>query len=191
MQFRNGLTMKRWNNVVALTSAIAFAGSSLVVPSALAEPGYAAQGAASDSTCENPLKQPIALVMDESANVAWSKGRYEPKLSYGSLAAFPKDKVVILLPDGQTLSEAEWAAISSKGWGTRFFSYLLLPAIAQEVIENYLERNTTPLFQSNLGNSGGSSDDSAQSQVRSIASDVCINLVDAVVERVRTYYQER
>lgn len=153
----------------------------------------------SPSLCQHSLNQPIALVIDRSGHLNGSKQNYQPELLYGSLESFSQDKIILLVPKGQLLSAADQKALHSKSWGGRFFRFLLLPAIAQEVIENYLQRNTTPLLGETFNNSG-------DVQVRTIAREICLDLtfglgaawgvcdffgglIDAVIDRVREYYR--
>lgn len=105
----------------------------------------------------------------------------------------------MLLPEGHTLSDQDLAEIEGKGWGRRFFYFMLVPDIASEVIERYLEEKTEPLF-------GFESSQPSERRFRSIARDVCLDftfglgaawglcdffgdLIDQVVNRVWEYYR--
>lgn len=203
---KSQLVLQHFNRMARFTGTIVLATSSLIATPALAEKGHPIEPLSTDATetesltCQQPLNQPVALVIDPSLTPDASQGRYEAQVAYGSLDAFPDAKIVMLVPQGQELSDTDLAAIEGKGWGRNFF-VMLVPAIAQEVIETYLEENTRPVFRSRYSNSGNF-------QVRSIAREACLNvtwgfgaawgicdffgdMIDQVVNEVREYYQRR
>jgi hypothetical protein len=137
------------------------------------------------------------VFQDPAQNPDWQEGNYEPKLGYGSLEQFQDAEVIILMPEGEASSQE--MTVAQTGWFGRRFFYLLIPTIAEEVVETYLEQNTTPFFE---GNSAA-----GEWQVRSMARDICLDMtfglgtawgicdffgemIDQIVNYVREYYQE-
>ena len=158
------------------------------------------------SACQatQSLKEPIAIVLQHDwPESQWSDKAHQPILTYGDVDEFGENsEVIFLMPAGGELTDDDMAAIKGKGFGRRLFWRFVVPAITREVVESYLDQNTTSFTGSRTPSSVN------ESQIRFLTREVCLDmtwgfgeafgicdffgdLADQVYIRVRRYFQNR